>query len=1110
MQEAYNAALESLRVSEEGFGKESIVVVRRRMDIATILRMAGNYKEAMEWGEKAVGLEQKIGDVRSVDYAISVQRLGEMYLDLGQDVPALKAFTQSYEVLKAALPEDDPVVVTAIHNLGVVYYELNRPEAKEFMTKALAQREKTQGPDSFPVAMTCLTLAKVFRREANYPAAVSTLRRAVDILRKNEKQQSAMLLRSLDDLTVLYLLSGETDKAEANQREGEEMAERLFGKDHRLTVQLQQRRGDLHLLRGEMAEAEKCFLRLLEYFTKQDGEASTNAVNGNLGIAQFYEQIGQTQKAEQHFIRALKSVEAVSGGESGLTAQLQSRLGDFYNNTMKDWPRAESCYRRALAILDTGKFERAAVPQLQVNLANICMNTNRNDEARSLLQAMKREAEEKGPDGAGNVEGARILLAALNEDSSSLEDLIRRHEEVMQEFDDPSRKKTEGDEKEAAKTCSMLAEEYLRAKRPQEAEKWCRRALDMGPKRLAPTDDLIRKSLMSMVWALVDQNRDEEAQPYVRRWMELENKRMTSMLSFGSAEQRARWLGAQFSCELPVSLGLGRETAGLLLHTKGIIFDLLLSERREAEAAKTEAGRTLWDQLVELHYQVRRETEAVKPSEAFPEIWQRYVALEAKLSELSGSRTTLHETLQTTVEQVQESLPEDAALIDFIAIPVRERGGKWVSRYGGVVVRRGREPKVFTSKHTRSQVDEMAGYFRASIKQSGTDKQKIEALESLHHAFYEMVLEPAEGELEGVKTLYVCPDGALQTVPFATLLDKRDRFLAERFDIRILTSARDLSRPKAREAAPARRSIAIFGEAKYALGTPSGDLRTPSEADKARVAYFFNSRTPPNLFTSLPGAKREMDIITNRASEAGWTAQNFRGTKASEPQFRLLVPPQCLHVATHGYFLKSDWETTTAQRNRERKSNPLWANHGTVLELSLHRAGVLLTGAEDSIAVWRHGSMRPQERDGILDAQEVTELDLRSVQLVVLSACNTDAGSGVASAGALSLRTAFLYAGAQHVVSTLWPIPDGETAEFMGEFYQKYLATGKPCTAFYETQRDCLVRVRKSKGLWQAVRQAGAYVLTSSGSERELSAAPVSKPANDVPAKPAPDLNKLR
>jgi len=69
---------------------------------------------------------------------------------------------------------------------------------------------------------------------------------------------------------------------------------------------------------------------------------------------------------------------------------------------------------------------------------------------------------------------------------------------------------------------------------------------------------------------------------------------------------------------------------------------------------------------------------------------------------------------------------------------------------------------------------------------------------------------------------------------------------------------------------------------------------------------------------------------------------------------------------------------------------------------------------------------------------EIQDLPLSRTDLVTLSACDTGPGT--------ALSSAFLAAGARSIVTTLWRVPDGPTADFMGRFYS-HLAKGESKSA---------------------------------------------------------------
>jgi len=81
-----------------------------------------------------------------------------------------------------------------------------------------------------------------------------------------------------------------------------------------------------------------------------------------------------------------------------------------------------------------------------------------------------------------------------------------------------------------------------------------------------------------------------------------------------------------------------------------------------------------------------------------------------------------------------------------------------------------------------------------------------------------------------------------------------------------------------------------------------------------------------------------------------------------------------------------------------------------------------------------------------LSDNEVTMLDLNTYdiksKLAVLSACNTGIGEYISGDGVQSLAWAFMQAGCQSTLMSLWPIDDCTTSDFMS-YYYKNLKAGK-------------------------------------------------------------------
>src|SRR5262249_40541979 len=136
----------------------------------------------------------------------------------------------------------------------------------------------------------------------------------------------------------------------------------------------------------------------------------------------------------------------------------------------------------------------------------------------------------------------------------------------------------------------------------------------------------------------------------------------------------------------------------------------------------------------------------------------------------------------------------------------------------------------------------------------------------------------------------------------------------------------------------------------------------------------------------------------------------YVGAEALEEVLKAMPAPRVLHLATHGFFLDHEPDATPAEdalgagaaRGRLKQSDNPLLRSGIVL------AGANTIGDKDAPA---------KADDGWVTAEEIALLNLRGTELVVLSACQTGLGDVKTGEGVYGLRRAFLYAGAQTLVT---------------------------------------------------------------------------------------------
>ncbi|MGH9902031.1 MAG: CHAT domain-containing protein, partial [Pyrinomonadaceae bacterium] len=140
---------------------------------------------------------------------------------------------------------------------------------------------------------------------------------------------------------------------------------------------------------------------------------------------------------------------------------------------------------------------------------------------------------------------------------------------------------------------------------------------------------------------------------------------------------------------------------------------------------------------------------------------------------------------------------------------------------------------------------------------------------------------------------------------------------------------------------------------------------------------------------------------------------------------------------------------------------------GAGIENPLLRSGLALAGAN------RRGAGR---EDGILTALEASGLNLWGTRLVVLSACDTGLGEVKNGEGVYGLRRAFVLAGAETLVMSLWPVSDYVTRETMLSYYTGLKQGQGRGAALRQTRLSMLKRKeREHPFYWAGFIQSGAW-----------------------------------
>jgi CHAT domain-containing protein/tetratricopeptide (TPR) repeat protein len=311
----------------------------------------------------------------------------------------------------------------------------------------------------------------------------------------------------------------------------------------------------------------------------------------------------------------------------------------------------------------------------------------------------------------------------------------------------------------------------------------------------------------------------------------------------------------------------------------------------------------------------------------------------------------------------------------------------------------------------------------------------------------ERIWDPLVGAIGTVERVYWVPDGALDLVDPATLPVGSKDYLVDRGPlVQICTSERDLGT----EADPVdSRGLLALGDADFDAATAGVVSWSTSETSPA-----------PAAFARLPASRSEVEqlaalwrrAVAPAVGAVRGACKLLVGAAATEAAFKREVAGRgYVHLAVHAFFGSPSGPSAPGLRG----IGAIAPEAPTTLSNPLLQAGLVLAGAN------RRSDASPEGEDGILTALEIANLDLRSAELVVLSACNTGIGTPSSGEGVLGMRRAFAVAGARCLVVSLWPVHDETASRWMRSFYEARLASGlDTAEATWQAHRDGLARCR--------------------------------------------------
>jgi CHAT domain-containing protein/uncharacterized protein YecT (DUF1311 family) len=811
---------------------------------------------------------------------------------------------------------------------------------------------------------------------------------------------------------------------------------------------------------GNYTQALLCQEEVLNISRKKFGDFNEYTANNSINLGNLYSVLGDTKKALLYYQNAYEIIAKIFGSETSKAATVLNLIASCYKDA-GDFKKAIEIDEKALSIIQSkskdnkkdnyhpGYIFTPSDPEENKKNLHVCMHNLSIDYYRNgeLAKALNLEKEALG-----------------------IAENLYAQKPAMFEAD--------------LGTLSLI---YHKMGNLEESIKLANKELEILKNNNDPEDHpniINNKNDLALLY--YENGNTNNSLKYIRESILGKKTRMDQVLSLDE-RTRLSWekdnLNFWIASVLP-----SNEIASVVFNWKGVVLDSIAQDRATLlRSLNNPECKSLVDEINHLKSKISKTVFESGKEQETDSLQNELSQLQRKLNLKLYGKDLNRTSSNLTTDKIKTALEGNKILIDWVQFKDPKLKGDDAECYGAILTLPDGSSS-FVRIDGGVLLDKAIDSLREAIS-SGNEK----LFEEQNKILSDKLWNPVAAQIPSdTKTLYICPDGKLNFLSFAALVDKSGQFLCEKYPVSYLGSARDLARVPS---SSSLKSMVIFANPTF----------ESSENINTQGSNPTNQITGSELFgtvklPSLPGTLDEAKILSSIASDSGWGSKLYQASDATKINVRNATNAEIIHLATHGFYLNSI-ESDANQGSRgmtivgsidsETKQKP------TKGVDPMHASGVALTGAQTTLNLWSQGKAPDPATDGILTAEEVGALNLNGAWLVTLSACETGVGEAQSGEGVFGLRRAFMMAGAQNLLMTLWPVSDEVTPKIMADFYKVALATHNAAGSLAKVQRDWLVKLRKEKGLLAAVRDAGPFAMV-------VMANPNQKSATDLPSVATP------
>lgn len=932
------------------------------------------------------------------------------------------------------------------------------PERRELLKLLI----RAWGKDSPHLAQRHFDLAGAISVEMAYFKSRKHYERAAELFAKLYSPNHEMVATCLQMASVMAFVLQDIVAADRLMERSMEIRARIYGEQSLLYTTFLQIWGQMLQNVHGYDRAELIYRRCLNILTEIKGPNDHALISPLRALGWLFYMKGDFVNGDKYYLRSVELRRRAPDSSPASVASMWISLGEI-NQGLGRTKIAKKFYGRAHAEIDkelthlTNKFgaTSATVRSLMLAKAKLLMVSNRLPEAMKLFKELKRT--QTVATESATLDFHLATLALANRDFPAA---VKHYEGLARYYEKNLTKAA------AAGPMAMLAVAHKAAGDYKLALRITNQVHDHFAKTYGPAHRTTLGQVEARAVLLVLMGKPKRALQELEKVHNAQEPYTNTILAGGTEGDNRQYL-ARIAYQLDAMLTVHRQYSPnsskaaalamrLLVRRKGRILDAVTDTFRGMRRRMNATDRALLDQLRAARTRLSKLV-ITGPGTSKPAAYQKQLSqVENTVRRLEGKirkRSAAFKAATTVADLpgVAKAIPKDALLVEFVAyrrvdlkLPNIAHQSPLQHYAAYTLDRSGRIQSVDLGP--AGPIDTAITAFRKALADPNRDDVK-----ALSQTVYTKVFKRLESLVGSTKRLILSPDGAINLVPFAALVDDQGRFLVRRFLFSYVSSGRDLVRfsvtAKHRSGPTIVANPNFDGVAKSAPNSTKTPTTTAAALASVPLSRGRLARALRNAkWKQLPGTGAEATAVAAVLKNSVLKT----GKDATEAVLKALKGPKILHIATHGFFLPHESSIQLPGVASIVAIDPLSTAPGgsfatlgdtarrtrssqTTAENPLLRSGLALDGANQ---------LSSGLDDGVLTALEASDLDLWGTQLVVLSACETGVGEVRAGDGVHGLRRALTIAGAQSLVMSLWQVDDDATKQLMTGYY-KALGAGK-------------------------------------------------------------------